>query len=77
LYFKNEIALWKAVILQALIDLQSNSRKKIANTYRIKALIWFNPNNSEFIQVCNWADLNPEYVYQKAKKIKEKNKFFM
>lgn len=76
LYYKGEIALWKAVILQALVDLQSNSKKKIANTYRIKALMWFNLKNKEFIQICNWAGLDPIYVYQKAKKVKENNKFF-
>ena len=76
LYYKGEIALWKAVILQALVDLQSNSKKKIANTYRIKALMWFNLKNEEFIQVCNWAGLEPSYVYEKAKKVKENNKFF-
>ena len=57
LYFKSEIALWKAVILQALVDLQSNSKKKIANTYRIKALMWFNLKNEEFLTVCNYAGL--------------------
>ncbi|MDD2839887.1 MAG: hypothetical protein PHY80_02030 [Rickettsiales bacterium] len=76
LYYRGEIALWKAVILQGLIDLQSNSKKKIANTYRIKALMWFNLKNEEFLQVCNWAGLDPTYVYQKAKKVKKSNKFF-
>ncbi|HSQ97271.1 MAG TPA: hypothetical protein VLL98_00965, partial [Rickettsiales bacterium] len=69
-------ALWKAVILQALVDLQSNSKKKIANTYRIKALMWFNLKNENFIKICNLADLDPKYVSQKAKKVKENNKFF-
>ncbi len=76
LYYKGEIALWKAVILQALVDLQSNSKKKIANTYRIKALMWFNLKNEDFIQVCNWAGLDPAYVYQRARKVKENNRFF-
>lgn len=76
IYYKCEIALWKAVILQALVDLQSNSKKNIANTYRIKALMWFNLKNEEFIKICNWADLDPKYVIQKARKVKESNKFF-
>lgn len=75
LYFKSEIALWKAVILQALVDLQSNSKKKIANTYRIKALMWFNLKNKEFLTVCNYAGLDPKYVYEKSRLIKENNKF--
>lgn len=77
LYFKSEIALWKAVILQALVDLQSNSKKKIANTYRIKALMWFNLKNEDFITVCNYAGLDPKYVYEKSRIVKENNKFLI
>ncbi len=66
-----EIALWKAVILQAFIDLQNNSKKKIANTYRIRSLFWFNLKNNEFLDVCNFAGLDPNYVISKAKKIKD------
>ena len=77
LYFKSEIALWKAVILQALVDLQSNSKKKIANTYRIKALMWFNLKNEDFITVCNYAGLDPKYVYEKSRIIKENNEFLI
>jgi len=75
IYYKSEIALWKAVILQAMIDLQSNSRKKIANTYRIKALMWFNLKNDEFLTVCSYAGLNPHYVHEKAMKVKANNRF--
>lgn len=76
LYYKGEIALWKAVILQAFIDLQSNSKKKIANTYRIKALMWFNLKNEDFITTCNYAGLDPKYVYEKSRIVKENSKFF-
>ena len=77
LYYRNEIALWKAVILQALIDLQSNSKKKIANTYRIKALMWFNLKNEDFIKTCNYAGLDPKYVYERAMKVKSTSKFLI
>lgn len=76
IYYKGEIALWKAVILQAMVDLQSNSKKKIANTYRIKSLMWFNLKNEDFLTVCNYAGLDPKYVYEKAMKVKENNAFF-
>ena len=66
-----ERALWKAVILQAFIDLQNNSKKKIANTYRVRSLFWFNLKNREFLDVCNFAGLDPNYVVSKAKKIKD------
>ena len=76
IYYKGEIALWKAVILQAMVDLQSISKKKIANTFRIKALMWFNLKNEDFLTVCNYAGLDPKYVYEKAMKVKEENVFF-
>ncbi len=76
LYYKSEIALWKAVILQAMLDLQTNSKKKIANTYRVKALMWFNLKNEDFLTVCNYAGLDPLYVYQKSQIVKKNNKFF-
>lgn len=69
-----EKALWKAVLLQAFVDLQNNSKKKIANTYRIRSLFWFNLKNKEFLDVCNFAGLDPIYVINKAKKIKD-NRF--
>ena len=76
IYYKGEIALWKAVILQAMVDLQSNSKKKIANTYRIKALMWFNLKNEDFLTVWNYVGLDGKYVYEKAMKVKENNAFF-
>ena len=67
-----EKALWKAVLLQAFVDLQNNSKKKIANTYRVRSLFWFSPRNREFLDVCHFAGLDPSYVLSKAKKIKDK-----
>lgn len=67
-----EKSLWKAVLLQAFVDMQNNSKKKIYNTYRIKSTLWFNMNNKEFLDVCNYAGLDPQYVFSKAKNIKDK-----
>ena len=77
LFFSNsdsnpEKALWKAVILQAFIDLQTNSKKKIAKTFRTKALFWFNIKNKNFVNACNCAGLDPNFVLDKASKIKER-----
>ncbi len=66
-------ALWRSVILQAFIDLKNNSKKKIANTYRVKATLWFNIKNKDFLTVCEYANLNPKYVWNKAEKQKDKN----
>ena len=65
-----EQSIWKAVLLQAFVDLKSNSKKKIAKTYRMKSAIWFNLNNSDFVRICYLAGYEPEYVYKKANKIR-------
>lgn len=71
------ISLWKAVILQSLIDLASNSKKKIAQSYRFKALKWFSPDNKDFLRVCSLADLDPMYVLDKVKAIKLSSKYLI
>ena len=68
-----EEALWKAVILQAFIDMKNNSKKKLANTFRVKATLWFNLKNKDFITVCHYANLDPKYVWEKAEIIKNNN----
>ena len=68
-----EEALWKAVILQAFVDLKNNSKKKLANTFRVKATLWFNLKNKDFLTVCYYANLNPYYVWKKAEAIKNCN----
>lgn len=74
---KGEIALWRAVILQACVDLASKSKKKIAQTYRWKAFQWFNLKNEEFLTVCNYAGLDPKYVYEKIEPKKDEAVEFM
>lgn len=71
----SEVCLWKAVIMQALVDLGSHSNKKMAKINRIKAILWCNLNNKDFLTVCAHAELNPHYVYQKAQKIKKENPY--
>lgn len=66
-----EQALWRAVILQAFTDLKNNSRKRIAKTYRLKAALWFNLNNDDFIAACCYAGFSPDFVWREAEKIKD------
>jgi hypothetical protein len=66
-----EHALWKAVILQAFVDLKNNSKKKIAKTYRLKSALWFNLKNKDFVAVCDYADLEAGYVCKFAERIKD------
>lgn len=75
--FRGELALWRAVILQAGIDLVSKSKKRIAQTYRWKAFQWFNLRNEEFKQVCGYAGLDADYVLERIKPKKDEAVKFM
>lgn len=71
--YNKEESLWKAVILQAFADLQSNSKKPNMKNNKVKALLWFNLNNKDFITVCEYANLDPCYVWKRANFIKNNN----
>lgn len=71
-----ETALWKAVILQALIDISSKSKKKMANIYRMQADRWINLRNKDFVAVCTYANFNSSYIFETAKRLKNNNPFF-
>lgn len=62
-------SLWKAVILQALLDLKSISKKKMAKCNRNQANKWLNLHNKNFLRVCGLADLDPEYVMNHKRRI--------
>ncbi len=62
-------SLWRAVILQAVIDACSRSKKKVNKIERKKAQSWLLDMSDDFISVCNMANYNPHYVRRKAKEI--------
>jgi hypothetical protein len=68
-----EISLWKAVILQSLVDLKSQSKKKMAKVNRVKSILWLNLQNRDFLLACSYAELDPLYVWEKAQIIKKNN----
>lgn len=63
-----ERALWRAVITQALTDAANNSSKTVDKIERARARVWFSLGNPDFITVCSYADLDPYYVFERAKK---------
>lgn len=73
--YKKYRTLWRAVILQALVDLKSNSNKKSNNINRTQAMIWINPNKKEFKTVCERAELDPNFIYECKLKIMNKKNF--
>lgn len=63
---KGEMALWSAVITQALMDAGSESKKPEAKKEKAKAIRWLLGNSVDFQIVCLNAGLDPCYVQQKA-----------
>ncbi|ABD44601.1 hypothetical protein ECHHL_0332 [Ehrlichia chaffeensis str. Heartland] len=67
-------SMWKAVILQAIIDSTSNYRRMENKLEKIKATNWLNDFSRDFITVCHFAGYNPLSVRNKAKRIISDNK---
>ncbi len=63
---KGEIALWRAVITQALIDAGSNSVKREMIYERNQAISWLTNKSKDFIEVCELAQLDPSIIREKA-----------
>lgn len=69
---KGEVALWTAVITQALMDAGSESRKPEAQHEKAKAIRWLLGNSEDFQTVCQNAGLDPNNIRQKAMKAIER-----
>ncbi|KJV69076.1 hypothetical protein [Candidatus Neoehrlichia procyonis] len=66
---KRYSSLWGAVILQAMIDLNSNYKRTENKLEKIKAFNWINDLHDDFITVCYFAGYSPVYVRKKARKV--------
>ncbi len=65
-YVKNpEMAVWKAVIMQAVLDLMSTSKRASEILAKKTAREWLNEKNANFVKVCGYAGLNPNWVLKK------------
>ncbi len=62
-----EVALWRGVITQALMDAGSDSQKDDARKAKAEAIAWLSGISDDFYAVCSLARLNPEYVKTGAK----------
>ncbi len=65
-YAAGEQAVWRSVIMQALIDAASNSKKKENMQWKEEALIWLRGTSADFYTVCQNAGYEPEYVREIA-----------
>lgn len=66
-----EQALWRAVIVQALMDAASGSDKYEAAQARNEAVIWLRGSSADFATVCYYAGYDPEFVRMMVKKALE------
>jgi hypothetical protein len=65
-------ALWRAVILQALLDIKTISNSNTANLNKAKAILWINLNKKDFLDACQRAELNPNQIYETKLRILER-----
>lgn len=66
-----EISLFRAVILQSLLDSVSKSKRTEDKIAKKNAISWLSEKNRDFIEICNLAKMSPEWVSKKAKKVIE------
>lgn len=61
-----EECLWVAVIARAILDTKAESNKPYDLLMQSNAIEWFE-NDIDFVRVCWWAGLEPEYVRKLCK----------
>lgn len=61
-----EVALWRAVILQSILDRLTQSKRGSDIRARKNAKNWMNIKNEDFLAVCAFAQLEPDFVLRKA-----------
>ena len=70
---RGEIALWRAVLLQAFIDLKTKSKKHVKKPVKREAIKWFRANRRDLMDVCVLADYDYNIVVKKAEEIMADN----
>ena len=68
-----EQALWRAVIVQALMDAASGSKKKENIQAREEARVWLRGNSPDFLTVCHYAGYEPEFVREMVQEAMERD----
>ena len=63
-----EISMFRAVIMQALLDIGSNSKRTEDKVAKNQALSWFDIKNKDFLMVCDFANFDPHQTLKNAKR---------
>jgi len=60
-----EFVLWQAVIAQAITDAKYYGLRKHYLDCKRLAIAWFSHCSKDFKEVCQYADIDPDYAYKK------------
>jgi hypothetical protein len=63
-----EQALWRAVIMQAMVDATTSTCKPELVYHKIEAIKWLTENGDDFVDVCERAAMDLDLVRVRAKK---------
>ena len=67
------VALWRAVILQAFLDMASNSLNKTTNGQKHTAIHWLLHPSRDLHTVCDFAGIHPDEVIARARRVMAEN----
>lgn len=67
--FSPEQRLWRAVILQAFLDLASNATSRDIVEGKHWAKLWLFSSSRDLFMVCDFADIHPHAIRKSADKI--------
>jgi hypothetical protein len=65
---RGEMALWSAVIMQAMQDALNRTRNAEAIYHKNEAIHWLTSNSKDFHMVCLCAGFDPDYIRRNAKR---------
>ena len=70
-----EFCLWQAVIAQAITDAKYDGLRKHYLDCKRLAIAWFSNYSKDFKEVCQYADIDPEYAYKKTQIVMQQDSF--
>ena len=70
-----EFSLWQAVIAQAITDAKYNGLRKPYLECKRLAISWFSNCSKDFKEVCQYADIDPDYAYKKTQTAMQQGPF--
>ena len=70
-----EFSLWQAVIAQAITDAKYDGLRKHYLECKRLAIAWFSNCSKDFKEVCQYADIDPDFAYKKTQMAMKKGPF--